>query len=402
MATHNRPLKLLVVAMTDSVHTARWLAQIVDQGWEIHLFSSSTSGHAHPALRRVTVHHRLSYWPSRLGIRQKGFPVPSRRLAQAGENLAQKAFPAHAARRLAALIEDLRPDVLHSLEIQHAGYLVLDARRRTRSAFPPWLVTNWGNDIYHFCKFPEHDARIREVLAACDAYSCECERDVVLAREMGLRAPALAVAPNTGGLDLAAIRPLRSSPPSRRRLIMLKGYQTWSGRALCALRALERCRDLLPGYRVCVYSATPEVARAAEEFARRTGVPVEVLPLGAEVTHAQMLRRHGEARTSIGLSISDGVSTSFLEAFVMGSFPIQSWTSCANEWVEDGLTGLLVPAEDEDATEEAIRIALTSDELVDAAAERNWAVTTERLDARVLATRAVAWYRDLADRRTPQ
>ncbi len=58
-------------------------------------------------------------------------------------------------------------------------------------------------------------------------------------------------------------------------------------------------------------------------------------------SHHDILQKHGQARISIGLSIGDAISTSLLEAIVMGSFPIQSWTSCADEWIVDGKTGIL-------------------------------------------------------------
>ena len=78
--------------------------------------------------------------------------------------------------------------------------------------------------------------------------------------------------------------------------------------------------------------------------------------------------------------MSDGISTSFLEAMVMGSFPVQSWTSCAGEWIVDGKSGILVPPDDPAPVAAALRRALTDDRLVDAAAERNRAEAGRRLD----------------------
>jgi glycosyltransferase involved in cell wall biosynthesis len=199
------------------------------------------------------------------------------------------------------------------------------------------------------------------------------------------------VSPNTGGFDLSELQSLRMpGPSSQRRIIMVKGYQGWAGRALVALRAVERCAELLNDYALCVYSASEEVAMAAELLARSTGVRVTMVPL--ESLHQEVLRLHGRARISIGLSISDSISTSFLEALAMGSFPVQSWTSSADEWIEDGVTGLLVPPEDPDVVEQALRRALTDDQLVDAAAAINWQTACERLDSRQLRPKAVALY----------
>jgi glycosyltransferase involved in cell wall biosynthesis len=96
------------------------------------------------------------------------------------------------------------------------------------------------------------------------------------------------------------------------------------------------------------------------------------------------------------LSISDAISTSLLEAMVMGSFPIQSWTACADEWIEDGRTGLLVPPDDPEAVEAAIRNALSNDGLIDRAAEENLRTATLRLDQERIRPMAVGIYTRVA------
>jgi glycosyltransferase involved in cell wall biosynthesis len=284
------------------------------------------------------------------------------------------------------------------MEIQNAGYLTLEARKRFKGKFPSWIVTNWGSDIYLFGRLSEHEPKIREVLAWCDYYSCECQRDVHLAKAIGLSSEVLPVFPNTGGFDLMRVAQFRQpGPTSARRKIMLKGYQGWSGRALVGLRALERCSDLLKEYEAMIYLTSPDVMIAAELFQKSTGILVKIIP--ENTPHLEMLRFHGQARISIGLSIGDAISTSFLEALVMGSFPIQSWTSCADEWIEDGKNGILGPPEDPDIIEQAIHRALTDDDLVDRAAELNWKTAVERLDQSILKPKAVQIYTDVAKER---
>jgi glycosyltransferase involved in cell wall biosynthesis len=147
---------------------------------------------------------------------------------------------------------------------------------------------------------------------------------------------------------------------------------------------------MLGGYEVWIYSASPDVAVAAELFAKSTGIRVTLLP--KDTSHAEILSRHGRAKISIGLSISDAISTSLLEAMVMGAFPIQSWTACADEWIEDGRTGLLVPPDDPETVETAIRKALTEDGLVDRAQEENLRVAAQRLDRERIRPMAVGIY----------
>jgi len=296
--------------------------------------------------------------------------------------------------RLARVIRRLKPDTVHSLEIQHAGYLTLEARNHLGDSFPTWIVTNWGSDIYLFGRLSEHADKIRAVLAACDYYSCECHRDVGLGRAFGFEGVVLSVLPNTGGFDLEWVQQFRQpGPTSARRLIVLKGYQGWAGRALVGLRAIELSADVLKDYRVAVYLAGQDVRIAAELVAQSTGVPIEIVP---HSSHEDMLRLHGRARVSIGLSISDAVSTSMLEAMVMGSFPIQSNTGCADEWIRDGETGVLVHPEDPGAVAGAIRRAVTDDALVDRAADINARVAAERLDQSVIQPQVIAMYEKIA------
>ena len=136
---------------------------------------------------------------------------------------------------------------------------------------------------------------------------------------------------------------------------------------------------------------------AAELFAIETGIELEILPENTK--HEDILRYHGLARISIGLSISDAISTSVLEAMAMGSFPIQSWTSTAGEWFEDGKSGLLVPPEDPEVVAEALKRALTDDELVDSAYEINWNTVKERLDYDLLKEKTINSYRNIMDNR---
>jgi glycosyltransferase involved in cell wall biosynthesis len=297
-------------------------------------------------------------------------------------------------KRLARLIRRLRPDLVHSQEIQHGGYLALEAKKHLGGWFPTWIVTNWGSDIFFFGRMPEHASRIRAVLEACDYYSCECHRDVDLGRAFGFKGQVLPVLPNTGGFDLERVRQFRQpGATSTRRLILLKGYQGWVYRALVGLAALELCADVLNGFRVGIYLASPEVRQAAEKLSHSTGVPIDIFPFSP---HEEILRLHGRARISIGLSIADAISTSFLEALVMGSFPIQSCTACASEWVRNGETGLIVPPEDPEEIAAAIRRAVTDDALVDRAAEQNARVVEERLDHRIIRQKIVQMYERLA------
>ncbi len=390
-------MRILFVAMAESVHTARWISQLEGQGWDIHLFPSIDWGTTHPDLRNVTIYHSF-YGKQNSGsktLKFRGIPVCSELIASIGRRASKKMLPDYRVSQLKHLIKKLQPDLIHSIEIQAAGYLTLDARKEYKGQFPPWIVTNYGSDIYLFGRLTEHADKIKAVLAACDYYSCECQRDVQLAKQMGFRGEVLPVLPNTGGFDLTRAAQLKQpGPTSARRLILLKGYQSWAGRALVGLRAIALCANELQGYRIAIYLATPEVKIAAELLSQSTGLPIDLIPL---CSHDEMLRWYGRARVYIGLSISDAISTSLLEAIVMGAFPIQSCTSCADEWIVDGEMGFIVPPEDPEPIAAAIRRALSDDALVDRAAELNTQLASERIDQKIIRPQVIAMYEKVAE-----
>jgi glycosyltransferase involved in cell wall biosynthesis len=389
-------LRILFVAFPESIHAVRWINQVSDQGWDIHLFPSR-EGALHPSFRNIKTYGLFSFPPEGLdqSVNWKQLWPPARGTSRV-VGLIGRFRPELRDRAawLARVIEKVKPDLVHSLEFQHAGYLTLAAREvlsRKGLKFPPWAVSNWGSDIYLYGRLSEHAERIRSILSACDYYHCECHRDIELALSLGLKGDAMPVFPVTGGFDTERMRGFRApGKPSSRRVIALKGYQNWAGRALVGLRAISMCADLLNDYKVCVYMADPDVKLAAALLSHDTGIPFEVEQ--QKWTRDDILRMHGRARVSIGLSISDAISTSLLEAMVLGSFPIQSNTGCGDEWIKCGDNGLLVPPESPEAVAAALRQALTDDALVDRAAETNAMLTSERIDVSVVAPQVVKMY----------
>ena len=108
-----------------------------------------------------------------------------------------------------------------------------------------------------------------------------------------------------------------------------------------------------------------------------------------------MLRLFAAARCYLGVSVSDAISTSMLEALAMGAFPIQTNTSCCEEWIENGKTGFSIPPDDVDVIADRIRQAVTDDDLVDKAADLNWKMVVDRLDGAVLRKAVIGDYQRL-------
>jgi glycosyltransferase involved in cell wall biosynthesis len=301
----------------------------------------------------------------------------------------------HGPRVLASVIRDLRPDLIHSMEFQHAGYLVLAARDLLLQddpnfPFPTWLATNWGSDIYHFGKDPAHARQIRRMCAAINLYSCECHRDLELGRSFGYRGPQLPVLPNSGGMDIAHILSLRDqTPPSHRKVIMVKGYDHFAGRAMTSLAVLERFASELKGYTIVLFSVGARPRVRALELAAEGVLDIKIIDWA---THDEILAYFGRARMYLGISLSDAISTSVLEAMAMGAFPLQTNTSCCEEWFISGETGFAIPPDDFEVICGKFARALSDDALVDRAAELNFEIIRSRLAVEILRPRIHDFY----------
>ena len=292
---------------------------------------------------------------------------------------------------IAEAVAALRPAVLHSMEVQCAGYACLRATELLETATPPWLVSNWGSDVFLYQKLAAHRSVLEAIARRMDGILNECERDHMIMRNLGFDGERHYVMPASGGIDFAEIPPLSSlAPASARRGILIKGYHGWAGRGQHILSALHLVARELRRYRIGVVLAGPDLAGSIWSLANRDGLEIVAEPWLPD--HMEALQRVAEARFVVGIGISDGIGTSLLEAMAFGALPIVANTSCADEWVQNDRHGLIVGPHDIAALAAAIRTAATDDELVDAAARPNREMVERRWNRSINRGEALAIY----------
>jgi hypothetical protein len=280
------------------------------------------------------------------------------------------------AKLLNKLVTKSKASIVHAIEFQNSGYL---ARRACEYLQIPLYVTNWGSDIYWFQKFPKHRQEIRSLLERSDYYSSECLRDQSLASEYGFKGTFFPVVPNAGGLNLDMLTAFNPTKTSSRKKIMIKGYTNFVGKADLAIRSLVLLKHELRNYEIVVYSATYKARLISFAIRHKHKIDIRCIPK-KHASHVQILGLFQESRIYVGVSQSDGISTSMLEAIAMGCFPIQTTTSCANEWLTDYQSGILITAPTPDSIALAIRESLQNDVLVDKAQSVNSQIARDRLD----------------------
>lgn len=369
--------------MVDSIHSARWIEQFRDQPVDFVLFPSTPNRQVHPRLKALLTQDasdgltvRVAPFAGKLSIPLWGMDL---------------ILDDHVrGRLLRRAIRRFRPDYVHALELNNGGYVASRAYAGVEASMPPLIATNWGSDIFWFQRSPKHAKRIGDLMRRARYYSAECNRDIDLAITHGFTGDAFDVFPNAGGFSSSQLA-AEHSPPSERHVVVVKGYEGWVGRASIALQAVESARDAFVGRPIVVYSANLKTQRLAAGLARRTGLDITVHPKRA-LSHQQMMDLFASARVYVGISLSDGISTSLLEAMVAGAFPIQTNTSCADEWIVDGATGFIVKAGDVGGIASALQRALSDDALVDAAATANHKVAVARLGGDAIRRKSFRFY----------
>ena len=104
----------------------------------------------------------------------------------------------------------------------------------------------------------------------------------------------------------------------------------------------------------------------------------------------EMLQNFSEARIYIGISLSDGISTSLLEALAIGSYPIQTNTSCVDEWI--AADSDLITKIDQIIVSKQSKDPLALDTLVDDAAKNNTKAIKKKCNSVNIAMELIMYY----------
>lgn len=311
--------RILVICMFDSIHSARWLSQFQDQDIEFLLFPSSPHRRVHKNLEAlVSGNSKANY---KLFPTSKVFGLPL--------FIADKFVDNWFRSNLVKLaIKTFRPEFVHAMELQNAGYIA--AKAMASQSTSKLIATNWGSDIFWFQQFPQHHQKLEQLLQTADYYSCECNRDVALAKSLGFQGVVMPVIPNAGGFSKEVLD--QKVPPLQdRKVIAIKGYHGWVGRALTAVEAVRNLATELKDYQIVFYSCNKVTAREVANLAESTGLDLTAHLIGA-LPHEKMLELFASAKIYVGLSLSDGISTSLLESMALGAIPVQTATACCDEW----------------------------------------------------------------------
>ena len=280
------------------------------------------------------------------------------------------------------LIKKINPKYIHSHELSTSSILCLKARLSYKGTFPKWIVTNWGSDLYFFYKKKNFKENLKKVLQFSNFYSAECRRDYNIAKKIGIKANFLDCITNSGGISLQSVKRFNKKQlTSSRRIILIKGYHGLFGLALNSIKAIQKISHHLRDYTIVVYSADQVVIDYCNSISKKLDLKFKIYSHNINLTQKEMYRLFSKSKVYIGMSKSDGISTSLLESMAFGAFPIQSNTSCANEWILNNKTGYILPPQNIRLISKKILLAIKNDKKVDLAAKLNWKTIVKRADS---------------------
>ena len=269
---------------------------------------------------------------------------------------------------LSVLLHVYKPRIVHYHEMQHGGYILIPLGKQLAKSNSKIIGSTWGSDLKFFAYTADHFGSIQKLLQLTDVLTAERHDEI---EELSMfKYSGQFVAPVYISIGSRNNEREQLSKPSERRTILIRGYQHDQGRALNALKALEGVGEIVKSYTVKIFSSekSPSVRFQAQIMKTREKINIELLP---RMSHVDFLGEFEEARIYIGLSETDGLSTSMVEAMDLGVFPIQSKNSAANDFIENGKTGFVVDPWDIPAVTKAIKTAILENELVESAAVIN-------------------------------
>lgn len=369
------PPGILFVAMPTSIHAARWLSQFENcRNYKVHVFPSSMGDWHNDIINNKN-----------LILHNFGYPKDFKFL-----NISDKIIN-DASLHIGNIIRKTKPAIIHTLQIQHSGYLVLPLKIKYKESFPLWFCSAWGGDISYYGQLEHHKKKTGLVLENIDALFSGDLLSINIAKELyNFNKPVLNV-PSPGGIHTDHYRGLVDfTNPSQRRNIAVKGYTGGVHRPEVIFKALEMCAEDIKNKNLSIVVYMPGISDDIFESFMKMGI--NVIKFKHTENHGDVLKMFATARINVACSITDGVPNSMIEGMIMGAFPIQSNSGSVEEYVSNGINGFLLEPTDIDGFAEKLKVAIHDDDLVDAAVDYSYKIIKSKMDYETVKEKVFEFY----------
>jgi len=397
--------KILFVGLAESSHTHSWIELLNQSALNVRLFALPSGLPPKDWKVRTYITH---YGVGELDPETHASLYPPNRIGKLYKKCLTHLFSGGIKdpgppKWLAQIIRRWQPDVIHTLGIEPASSFYMDVCD-TFGLFGigKWVVqVRGGPDLALLRLVPNFVDRLRKVVSQCDQLLADNKQNYEYAQSLGFirtHSFPLGVVPGTGGVDVSRLAQSWSGLPSKRKRLILwpKAYECPQSKALPVFEAIRLAWEKIRPCEIHMLATIPETEMwywTLPEEIRRCCHMRERIP------REQVLNLMVQARVMLGPSLSDGTPNAMLEAMAAGAFPIVSPLETIRSVVDDERHVLfarnLYPQEIADA----LTRAMSDDDLVDQAAERNLELVGKIADRAKIRPRVVEFYERLAKER---
>ncbi len=401
-------MRLLFIADGRSPTALNWIRSFIEKDDEVHLLSTFA---CQPALDLASLNIvPVAFSDFAGGPSVESGEIRRRNVLRGARWIRLRSWLRHwlgpltlapAARRVAALIEAIDPDLIHAMRIPFEGMLAAVADPEA-----PLLLSIWGNDFtLHAPSTPLMARYTRNTLARTNGLLADCRRDQKLAYTWGFpQERETIVIPASGGIRRRDFHPAVTDvrdwtgglaslsgkiPADAPVVVNPRGFRSYVRNDTFFQSIPKILADRPDAMFLCPAMAGE---RTAEEWLRRLGIRDAVFLL-PHLTRVEMARVYQRAQVTVSVSEHDGTPNTLLEAMACGCFPIAGDIESLREWVIDGNNGFLIDPGSPSALADAVNRALSDPDLRARAAGHNQTLIDERAAHEKVITRAVDFYR---------
>lgn len=315
-------MRICYLADASSVHTRKWTGHFVEKRHDVHVISFEDA-----KIEGVTVH--VLKLP--VLIRNATFPLKVASIY-----------------RIKTLIKKMEPDILHAHYVTNYGLF------GALCNFNPFVITAWGSDILIVPESRLISAIKRYIatytLKKADSVTCDAEHMKETMKRLGV--PEEKIKLIYFGIDTRRFSPGQKSEKLKVRL------GVYNSPTIITLRNLRPVYDVesliksvplvlkeIPESKFIIAGKGPEEERL-KELAKSLGVSDSVKFIGF-IPNDELPEYLNSMDVYVSTSLSDaGLAASTAEAMSCGLPVIVTDVADNKEWVEDGITGFVVPTKD--------------------------------------------------------
>lgn len=337
-------MRIVYIGDMNSIHMRRWAGFFAQNGNEVHVIT--TKPYTGAVTAGLTLH----------ALNAPRSAIPGWRQVWVALSIPRMVW------RLRRILASVAPDAVHVHYVNEAALWAVIAGAK------PLILTAWGSDIV---VAPEESTIrrlvVQYVLRKVDLITCDAEH--MRRRIELLGAPAGRIAVFMFGTDVDRMTPARRSTDVAKRLSPDGGPVVISIRALepvydlpTLLRAVPLIVQSVP-HAVIVIGGTGSQGEALREMAKELGVEHALRFVGS-ITQDDLPALLASCDVYVSTALSDGgLASSTAEAMASGLPVVITDVRDNAEWVNDSVSGMLVPPSDSDALAKAVVRLLNDDAL---------------------------------------